>query len=154
MKAVRTSACSPSMDGRETHAFYLIVCVLLAVSASSGNSTTQELRGRKQRIQRQIRTNILQNSTKNRPKIDEKPSQIDEKSLLGGFGRSKPFQGRAGTRSGRPRAAPSRPGVDLGTPRARQERPGVDRKRPQDGPKTLPSPSGVTSVHIRRNALA
>ena len=151
---MRTSACSPSLDGRETRAFYFIVCVLLAVSASSGNTTTQELCGRKQRIQRQIRTNILRNSTKNRQKIDEKPSQIDEKStknrswaVLGAQSRFRDAPGRV--RDG-PGTRQSRPGVDLGTPRARQERPGVAQKRARDGAETLPSCPGALPERVQR----
>ena len=47
--------------------------------------------------------NLTKNSEKsieNRRKIEYNRRKIDEKSLLGGFGHSKPFRGRAGTRSG------------------------------------------------------
>ena len=55
-----------------------------------------------------------QDTCKNQAKIDEKSIEnrrkstqnrrkIDENSMLGGFKRSKPFQARAGTRSGRVR---------------------------------------------------
>ena len=146
---MRASACSPSMDGRETRAFYFIVCVLHVVSANSGSTTTQEGRGRKQRAQHQRRMKIERKSTKSRSEIIEKPSQIDEKSLEN---RSWPVlgvQARFRDASGRVRDATwtrqSRLKSDLGTPRARQERPGDVQERARDGPKTLPGPSGAMS---------
>ena len=133
---VRASACSPSMDGRETRAFYFIVCVLHVVSANSGSTTTQEGRGRKQRAQHQRRMKIERKSTKSRSEITEKPSQIDEKSLEN---RSWPVlgvQARFRDASGRVRDATwtrqSRLKSDLGTPRARQERPGDVQERARD----------------------
>ena len=128
---MRARACSSSWGGRETRAFYFSVCVLSVVSASSGTRTAQEWRGRKQKTQRQIRTIFLRKSRKRRSENSEKPSQnrrkIDEKSLLAGFGRPKPFRGRVGTRSGRAREAP-KPGRERswdapGEPRAAGRRP-------------------------------
>ena len=152
---MRASACSPSMDGRETRAFYFIVCVLHVVSANSGSTTTQEGRGRKQRAQHQRRMKIERKSTKSRSEITEKPSQIDEKSLEN---RSWPVlgvQARFRDASGRVRDATwtrqSRLKSDLGTPRARQERPGDVQERARDGPKTLPGPSGAMSECVRRD---
>ena len=149
---MRTSACSPSLDGRETRAFYFIVCVLSAVSASSGNTTTQELRGRKQRIQRQIRTNILRNSTKNRSKIDEKPSQIIEKSSKNRSRAVLGAQGRFGDTPGRARdglwTAKCRPKADLEAPRASRERPRYVQKRPWTAPQTLPDRPGAVSDRV------
>ena len=149
---MRTSACSPSLDEREPRAFYFIVCVLSAVSASSGNTTTQKLRGRKQRIQRQIRSNIHRNSTKNRSKIDEKLSQIVEKSsknrsraVLGAQSRFGDAPGRAGDGLW---TAKCRPKADLEAPRASQERPRYDQKRPWTAPQTLPDRPGAVSDRV------
>ena len=152
---MRASACSPSMDGRETRAFYFIVCVLHVVSANSGSTTTQEGRGRKQRAQHQRRMKIERKSSKSRSEITEKPSQIDEKSLEN---RSWPVlgvQARFRDASWRVRDATwtRQSGLksDLGTPRARQERPGDVQERARDGPKTLPGTSGAMSECVRRN---
>ena len=152
---MRASACSPSMDGRETCSFYFIVCVLHVVSANSGSTTPQEGRRRQQRAQHQRRMKIERKSTKSRSEITEKPSQIDEKSLEN---RSWPVlgvQARFRDASGRVRDATwtrqSRLKSDLGTPRARQERPGDVQERARDGPKTLPGPSGAMSECVRRD---
>ncbi len=152
---MQASACSPSMDGRETRAFYFIVCVLHVVLASSGSTTTQEGRGRKQRAQHQRRLKIERKSTKNRSKMDEKPSQIDEKSSKNRSWPGLGVQSRFGDASGRVRDAPGtrqrRPGIDLGPPRARQERPKVGQERTRDEPTTLPGLSGATSERMRRD---
>ena len=103
--------------------------------------------------QRRTSTNSLRKSTKNRPKIHEKPSQIDEKSTKFCFWMVFGAQSRFGDTSGRVRDAPgtrqSWPKIDLGTPRARQERPGDAQERARDGPKTLPCPSGAMSECVR-----
>ena len=65
VKVVRASACSPSLDARESRAFYLIVCVLSAVSASPVNTTTQERRRRKHKL---AGTSYSQNSERSMPK--------------------------------------------------------------------------------------
>ena len=117
--------------------FSFIVCVLQSkrgmcrheedqIDNAPSNTTVQEWHGRKQKTQRQIRTIFLRKSRKRRSENSEKPSQnrrkIDEKSLLAGFGRSKPFRGHVRTRSGRAREAP-KPGRERswdapGEPRA------------------------------------
>ena len=90
-----------------------------------------------------IRTNYLRKSTKNRSKIREKPSQIDEKSLLDGFGRQKPFRGPVGTRSGRDRDAPKpaqgRSWDGPGAPRGTGRRPRATPGRFQDAPERVRS---------------
>ena len=95
-----------------------------------------------------------QNSAKNRAKILEKPSQIDEKSSKNRSWLVLGVQRRSGIASGRVRDAPgtrqSWSKSDLGSPRTRQERPGDDQERPRDGPKTLRRLSGATSACVRR----
>ena len=142
------SACSSSLDRRETRAFYFIVCVLLAVSASSGSTTTQELRGRKQRKQRRRRTKIQRKSSKNR-------SKIDEKSLLGSFGRSRPCRGRVGTRSGRlldaQKSLQGRSWGAPGAPRAAKSRPKASPGRSQD---TAGPPRSDVRAHSEHQAVS
>ena len=151
---MRACACSPSLDGREARAFYFIVCVSSVVSASSGTTTAQDWRGRKQKTQRQIRTIFLRKSRTRRSENSEKPSQnrrkIDEKSLLAGFGRPKPFRGRVGTRSGRVREAP-KPGRERswdapGEPRAAGRRPRASPGRSQDAPGLVRSDVGARAA--------
>ena len=151
---MRARACSSSWGGRETRAFYFSVCVLSVVSASSGTRTAQEWRGRKQKTQRQIRTIFLRKSRKRRSENSEKPSQnrrkIDEKSLLAGFGRPKPFRGRVGMRWGRAREAP-KPGRERswdapGEPRAAGRRPRASPGRSQDAPGPVQSDVGVRAA--------
>ena len=88
-------------------------------------------------------------STKNLSNIDENPSQIEDKSILGRFGRPKPFRGRVRTCSGRlldaqmlpqsrswvapdePRAVKSCPKARRGIPDTLQVPPGQLSRRSQ-----------------------
>ena len=156
---MRACACSPSLDGRETRAFYFIVCVSSVVSASSGTTTAQDWRGRKQKTQRQIRTIFRRKSRTRRSENSEKPSQnrrkIDEKSLLGGFGRPKPFRGRVGTRPGRARGAPKlgreRSWDAPGAPRAAGRRPRASPGRSQDAPGPVRSDIEVRAARLTQS---
>ena len=70
---------------------------------------------------------VVRNTGKNRSKIDRKIDEdrreIDENPFLGGFGRSKPFRRRVGTRSGHARDGQKRPGAIFGRPgRAKRAR--------------------------------
>ena len=56
---------------------------------------------RGQRASKEEAEDAASTSMKNRSQTDRKSTKIDENLILGGFGRSKPFRGRAGTRSGR-----------------------------------------------------
>ena len=87
-----------------------------------------------------INETINRKLTKSRSNIDDKSSKIVANSLLGGFGRSRPFPGCVGTRSDGPQTPKSRPEADLGLPRASQERPGGIPKRPRAAPKTFRRP--------------
>ena len=118
-KVVRASACSPSLDARETRAFYFIVCVLQAVSASSGTTTATRKSGTQARTTKrnvaqilrsmvptcsEDRRNIARKSPKNQAKSMKNRWKID----LGGFWGSKPGSGTRrgafGTRLGRAKA--------------------------------------------------
>ena len=123
-------------------------------------SNARRRRGRRreqtrEQADKQTHTNKRRKSVKNRSKIDEKPSQIDEKLIKIRSRVVLGVQGRFGDASGRVRDAagtrPSRLKSDLGTPRARQERPGDAQERSQEGPKTLPGRSGATPERVRRD---
>ena len=70
-------------------------------------------------------------SKKNRPTIDTKRPKIDEKSILGCFGRSESLRARSGTASGRPRSGQKRARA---APRALLGRPGRPQRRPGAAP--------------------
>ena len=147
------SACSSSLDRRETRAFYFIVCVLLAVSASSGSTTTQELRGRKQRKQRRRRTKIQRKSSKNRSKIDEKSTKNRRKIALGQFWAFKAVSGTRrdalGTALGRPKVAPrpilGRPGRAKSGQEPSKSVPGTVPRHCRTAPERCPSAFGASS---------
>ena len=78
---------------------------------------------RGQRASKEEAEDAASTSMKNRSQTDRKSTKIDENLILGGFGRSKPFRGRAGTRSGRD-------SDDCKPPQSRSwDAPGEPRKR-------------------------
>ena len=97
-----------------------------------------------------------------RRKTNPNRRKFVEKSLLDGFWRSKPFQGRAGTRSGQsqgmPKHARGRSWDPPGAPRAAGRRPKVSPERFQDAPGPVrsdvgaqaarPAPSDVPAVRF------
>ena len=105
------------------------------------------------------RAKFDEKSFENPRKWSQNPLKIDAKLILGGFGRSKPFRGRARTRSGRARDAKKRLrdrswGV-RGGPRARGNRSKVSPGRSWDAPGQLRS--GPRARLVRRalsNTLA
>ena len=166
---MRASACSPSLDARESRAFTLsfAFCKLFRQARAKHASKVWKIKEEKKRQEHPTPEALRQlfekidtpasplKSSKDRSKIVEKPSQnrrkIDENSLLGGFGRPRLFRGRVGTRSGPLRDAP-KPARERfwdvpGEPRAAGRRP---RASPEC-PKTLPGPSGATSESVRRD---
>ena len=117
--------------------------------AVGSDCTTQEPR-RALRITRLLfeilrlcvrRKRLERKSTKNRSKIDENPSQIDPKSILGRIGRPKPFRGCVRTRSGRlldtQMPPQSRSWGAPGAPRAARSRPQAIQGRPRDAPRAF-----------------
>ena len=91
---------------------------------------------------RRLSAKFVPSSCENRRKVARKSAKnqakIDEKSLLAGFGRPKPFRGRVGMRSGRARDTP-KPGRERswdapGAPRAARRRPRASPGRSQDAP--------------------
>ena len=97
---------------------------------------------------------IVLTSFENRSEIDEKPSPIDQKinqkALLDGFGRQRPFRRRVGTRSGRARDAP-KPAQEQsrdapGTPRAAGRRPRASPGRSEDDLKRVQSDVGARTA--------
>ena len=77
------------------------------------------------------RRNIDEQSKKNRPKIDTKRPKIDEKSILGCFGRSESLRARSGTAPGRPRSGQKRARA---APRALLGRPAQPQRSPRAAP--------------------
>ena len=127
MKVVRASACSPSLDARETRAFYYIVCVLLAVSASDEKPSQ-----------------IVEKSTKNRSW-----TVLGVKSRFGDpSGRVRDATGTRQSRPrvdlGTPRARQERPGGAQATPGRSQDAP--ERVRSDVGARAArKAPSGSSS---------
>ena len=94
------------------------------------------------------RANIDQKSVGNHRKTEPNRRKFVGKSLLAGFGRPRPFQGRVGARSRR----------DLDAPKPAQERswdaPGAQRelenRSQSNNPKTVPERSGAMSERVWR----
>ena len=82
---------------------------------------------------------IDRKSRKNRPKIDEKSTEIVEKSFLGRFGRSRSRQGRFKTRSGRhsdaQKSVQGRSWDAPGSPKPPKRRRKASPGRSQDAPR-------------------
>ena len=131
------------------------------VRAVRSDGTTQEPR-RALRIARLFfeilflclrRTRHERKSTKNLSKIDENPPQIEEKSILGRFGRPKSFQGRVRTRSRwllDTQMPPQRRSWGAtGAPRAARSRPKTSPGRPRDAPRALGTTPKVPVSAVR-----
>ena len=119
--------------------------------ARSGNTTTQEWCGRKQKTQDQSRTEILRKLLTNLAIIDEKATKIAEKStkirsraVLGAQSRFGDVPGRALAADG---TAKRRPKTALGMPRARQMHPMSVQRRALAGPGTPPERPKPASEH-------
>ena len=158
MTVVRASACSPSMDDVKPARFTLSFAFCKPFRQAQAtqqrkngaqptlhcsNDSDKEGRypGKNDQKKRGpdpaiIRTNYLRKSTKNRSKIHERPSQIDEKSTKNRSWTVLGVKSRFGDVSGRVRDAPgtcqSRPRSDLeDVPR----RPKRDKTRPKSVPR-------------------
>ena len=165
---MRASACSPSLDARESRAFTLsfAFCKLFRQARAKHASKVWKIKEEKKRQEHPTPEALRQlfekidtpasplKSSKDRSKIVEKPSQnrrkIDENSLLGGFGRPRLFRGRVGTRSGRARDAPKpaqeRSWAAPGAPKAVGRRPKASPGRSQDAPWLVRSDVGVRAT--------
>ena len=106
-----------------------------------------------------LRRRLERKSTKKTSNIHENEATIDEKSILGRFGRPRSFRGRVRTRSGRlldaqlsPQGrsgdAPGGPRAARSAPRWPQDVPGTARTRLRSVPERSPSPI-VTPNAIR-----
>ena len=98
-------------------------------------------------------------STRNRSKIDEQVTEINEHSISGGFGHPKPFRGRAGTRLGHRQDAQTSPrDRSWGAPgeaRATRERPKATPGLSRDAPGPTQSAVEARLQHrTESNALA
>ena len=97
----------------------------------------------RRRLERKIDEKSLENQRKSSPKR----RKIDENSILGGFGRSKLFQARSGTRSGRVR--------DGQKPLLERSWAARDAPRAaEDGPKALPGESRASPRPSRSDVRA
>ena len=96
-----------------------------------------------------------QNPTKILEKSIENRRKIDEKSLLGSFGRSRPCRGRVGTRSGRlldaQKSLQGRSWGAPGAPRAAKSRPKASPGRSQD---TAGPPRSDVRAHSEHQAVS
>ena len=96
------------------------------------------------------RAKIDQKSVGNHRKTEPNRRKFVGKSLLAGFGRPRPFQGRVGARSGRdldaPKPAQERSWDAPGSPRAAGRRPRASPGRSQDAPGPVRSDVGVCAT--------
>ena len=96
------------------------------------------------------RTKIDQKSVGNHRKTEPNRRKIVGKSILAGFGRPSPVQGRVGARSGRdldaPKPAQERSWDAPGSPRAAGRRPRASPGRSQDAPGPVQSDVGVRAA--------
>ena len=141
MKVVWASPSGHTQDGLETCTFFFLLafCLLIVVSDRAK---------KKQNTQRESHMKVEQTSAKIPSKIDQNRRKVDEISIFGGFGRSRPLSGSARTHSGRLRDAQKLPKADLGAPRASQERPGVVQKRSQAVSETHPGRIGALPKRV------
>ena len=118
-------------------------------SEETGATAGQQRRARKEKKPQQ---GSSENQRKNRPKIDEKTENIDQKSMKNRSWGVLGVQRRFGCASGRARdsswTAKNRPKTDLETPRASQERPTASQIRPRDGFESLPDRFGTLSERV------
>ena len=146
MKVVWASLCGHTQDGRETGClfFFFAFCLSIVVNDQAK---------KKQNTQRESRMKVERKSAKrameNQPEIDHNRQKIADISILGGFGRSKPFRGRARMRSGRLRNAQQPPQgrswSALGEPRAAGSRPKASPGRARD----TPGPHRSATLQVR-----
>ena len=164
MQVVQASSNGQTEDGRETCAFFLffVFCLSIAISERAKKKQKSQharigfnevlvmhmVKWREKetaKSQRESRTKVERKSTENRSKIDQNRRNIEENSILGGFGRSEPFRERAGTRSGRDRDAPNSPQGRSwsapGEPRAARSHPKASPGQSREAPG--PPRSGV-----------
>ena len=132
---------------RNLRVFFLFAFSLVdrAQRASEGQRSTgtQERRGQKRKTQRPKCSNserkINGKSVENRRKSSPNRPKIDEKSILGHFGRPRLFRGRVRTRSGRlwdVQMPPQGRSWDApGGPRAARSRPKASPGRRGDAPR-------------------
>ena len=96
------------------------------------------------------RAKIDQKSVGNHRKTEPNRRKIVGKSILAGFGRPSPVQGRVGARSGRdldaPKPAQERSWDAPGSPRAAGRRPRASPGRSQDAPGPVRSDVGVCAT--------
>ena len=123
-----------------------------AFSQSMRAQVTQHDNRDEHKLDNNLGNHVREKSAKNRPKIREKSTKMDEKTakiqdlvVSGAQGRSGDAPGRSRDGSWTPN---NRSKADLGTPRASQERPRAVQKRTPDGPKTFPDRPGAMSECI------
>ena len=108
-----------------------------------------------QRTHSKFSRKSFEQSLKKRSEIDEKSTKIDEKSVSGSFGRSRPCQGRLKTRSGRllddQKSFQGRSWDAPNGPRAAKSRPKACPGRSQDAPGP---PRSDVRVHSEHRALS
>jgi hypothetical protein len=92
------------MDVKPAHFFLFAFSLSIVLSERAKVNEAQEHRNDADRSRRHS-AQMFEQQAKNQRKFGRKSLQnrpkIDEKSILGGFGRSRSFQGRVRTRSGR-----------------------------------------------------
>ena len=148
MEVVWASSGAHTQDGRETCTFFFLFAFCLSIVVS-------DRANKKQNTQRESRMKVERKSAKkameNQREIDHHRQKIADISILGGFGRSKPFRGRARMRSGRLRDAQQPPQgrswSGLGEPRAAGSRPKASPGRARDTPGLHRSATQARSAH-------
>ena len=157
MKVVSASSSGQAQEGRETCAFFFLfaISVSIVLSGRAKVKEAQEHRKDADRSRRHSTQNVRtasEKSTKNRSKILENPSQIDQKFTENRSWAVLGAQSRFGDASGRARdglwTAKCCPKADLEVPRASHERLRDVQKRLPATSQTLPDRPGAVSGHV------